>query len=73
MIKDTYIKAKRLIEDIEVMNKRIQEVERKGHWVTISTIDSQPEEEFSYQFQKDLMNWLKQTKEKYQKEFDELN
>ena len=73
MTKDTYIKAKRLIEDIETMDKQIQEVERKNHWITTSTPDNQLEEAFSYQFQKDLINWLKQTREKYQKEFDELN
>lgn len=73
MTKDTYIKAKRLIEDIEAMDKQIQEVERKNHWITTSTPDNQLEGAFSYQFQKDLINWLKQTREKYQKEFDELN
>lgn len=73
MTKDTYIKAKRLIEDIEAMDKQIQEVERKNHWITTSTPDNQLDGAFSYQFQKDLINWLKQTREKYQKEFDELN
>lgn len=73
MTKDTYIKAKRLIEDIEAIDKQIQEVERKNHWITTSTPDNQVDGAFSYQFQKDLMNWLKQIKEKYQKEFDELN
>lgn len=73
MTKDTYIRAKRLIEDIEAMDKQIQEVERKNHWIITSTPDNQLEGAFSYQFQKDLINWLKQTKEKYQKEFDELN
>ena len=73
MTKDTYIKAKRLIEDIEAIDKQIQEVERKNHWITTSTPDNQLEGAFSYQFQKDLINWLKQTREKYQKEFDELN
>lgn len=73
MTKDTYIRAKRLIEDIEAMDKQIQEVERKNHCITTSTPDNQLEGAFSYQFQKDLINWLKQTREKYQKEFDELN
>lgn len=73
MTKDTYVKAKRLIEDIEAMDKQIQEVERNNHWITTSTPDNQLEGAFSYQFQKDLINWLKQTREKYQKEFDELN
>lgn len=72
MTKDTYIKAKRLIEDIEAIDRQIQEVERNNHWITTSTPDNKNEGAFSYQFQKDLINWLKQIKEQYQREFDEL-
>lgn len=71
MTKDTYTKAKRLIEDIEAIDRQLEEVEKKKHWITTST-PRKLEGASSYQFQKDLVNWLKQIREQYQKEFDEL-
>lgn len=72
MTNDTYKKAKRLIEDIEAIDRQLQEVEQKGHWITTSTPEHQLDGAPSFQFQKELVSWLKQIKEQYQHEFNEL-
>ena len=72
MTTDTYKKAKRLLEDIEAIDKQLKEVEQNHHWITTSTPNRQLDGASSLVFQKELVNWLKYTRDKYQKEFDEL-
>ena len=79
----TYLSAKDLVEDTKKISRIIEEVERKQHWITVSTPDwitvSTPDNQhnqlrlFSLRFQNDLVEWLKSVKEKYEKDFDELS
>ena len=67
----TYLSAKDLVEDTKKISRIVEEVERKQHWITVSTPDNQLGL-FSLRFQNDLVDWLKSVKEKYEKDFDEL-
>lgn len=68
----TYLNARDLVEDIKKISKLVEEVERKQHWITVSTPDNQLGL-FSLRFQNDLVDWLKSVKEEYEKDFDELS
>lgn len=69
---ETYKKAKTLLEDIEAINNQIKELKEKYPWITTSTPDYPSYGESSIRFRNELINWLKETRDKYQKEFDEL-
>ena len=71
MKREIYEKAKDLIDDIGRIDSQLYEVVNKQHWITISTPNNK-DLRYSLRFQNDLIEWLKVTKEKYQKEFDEL-
>lgn len=68
---DTYNKATDLIKDIGCIEKQINEVAKRHHWIVISTPDY-PDMSYSIRFQRELVEWLSLKKEEYQKEFDEL-
>lgn len=71
MTRDTYKKAKDFMEDIEMLDRQLKEIETSHHWVTTST-PNWPSGPYSDRFQNDLTAWLKQIRDQYQKEFDEL-
>lgn len=72
MTNEIYEKAKQLKEDIKSINRQVNEVEKEHHWITTSTPNCNNDGASSLRFQKELVDWLKQTMERYQKEFDEL-
>ena len=69
---ETYIKAKTLLEDIEAINNKIKELKEKYPWITTSTPDYPSDGASSIRFRNELINWLKETRKKKKKEFDEL-
>lgn len=69
---EVFERAKDLIDDISRIEKQVYECENQQHWIAIST-PSNRDLRYSLRFQNDLTKWLKSIKEKYQKEFDELN
>ena len=71
MTVDTYEKAKNLMKDIEMLDRQLLELETSHHYVTTSTPNWRCGPD-SLRFQKDLTAWLKQIRDQYQKEFDEL-
>ena len=71
MTKDTYEKANRLIQDIDTIDRQLEQVEKYNDWIKLST-ECVKATGLSCQFQKDLVSWLKRIREQYQKEFDEL-
>ena len=71
MTKEIYKKAQTYVEDIDAITSQIAEVEEKRHWITTST-PHHNDGARSLRFQNDLVNWLKQIRAQYQKEFDEL-
>ena len=72
MTKETYEKAEMFIKDINAITLQIEEVEKYNHWITTSTPNHR-DVTVSLRFQKDLVNCLKQMREQYQKEFDDLD
>lgn len=70
MDKATLRKAKELESDIESIKRILNEYEEKHHWIQV--VSPRIEEGQSGRFQKDLAEWLKQKKEKYEKELAEL-
>ena len=72
MTDEIYEKAKQLKDDIKSINRQVNEVEKERHWITTSTPNYNDDGALSRRFQKELVDWLKQTMERYQKEFDEL-
>ena len=72
MTPEIYDRAKQLQNDIKAINKQLKEVEEKRHWITTSTPDRNFEGASSVRFQRDLVKWLEETRDNYQKEFNEL-
>lgn len=72
MKKDTYEKAKRLITDIEKIDAQLKEKEKDHHWITTSTPYRKDDGACSMEFQDDLVKFLKDVRDRYQREFDEL-
>lgn len=70
MDKATLRKAKELKSDIESIKRILNEYEEQHHWIQV--VSPRIEEGQSGRFQKDLAEWLKQKKEKYEKELAEL-
>lgn len=70
MDKATLRKAKELESDIESIKRILNEYEEQHHWIQV--VSPRIEEGQSGRFQKDLAEWLKQKKEKYEKELAEL-
>lgn len=70
MDKATLRKAKELESDIESIKQILNEYEEQHHWIQV--VSPRIEEGQSGRFQKDLAEWLKQKKEKYEKELTEL-
>lgn len=70
MDKATLRKAKELESDIESIRRILNEYEEQHHWIQV--VSPRIEEGQSGRFQKDLAEWLKQKKEKYEKELAEL-
>ena len=68
---EVYEKAKDLVDDIGRIERQLHESVNQQHWIAISTPNNR-DLLYSLRFQNDLIEWLKITKEKYQKEFDEL-
>ena len=72
MTDEIYEKALQLKTDIKAISTQINEVEAYRHWITTSTPNHKDGGPWSLRFQKDLIDWLKNTMNRYQKEFDEL-
>lgn len=70
MDKATLRKAKELESDIENIKRILNEYEEQHHWIQV--VSPRIDEGQSGRFQKDLAEWLKQKKEKYEKELTEL-
>ena len=70
MDKATLRKAKELESDIESIKRILNEYEEQHHWIQV--VSPRIDEGQSGRFQKDLAEWLKQKKEKYEKELAEL-
>lgn len=70
MDKATLRKAKELESDIENIKRILNEYEEQHHWIQV--VSPRIDEGQSGRFQKDLAEWLKQKKEKYEKELAEL-
>lgn len=70
MDKDTLRKAKELESDIEGIERILKEYEEQHHWIQVAT--PRIGDRQSKKFQEDLAEWLKQKKEKYEKELAEL-
>ena len=70
MTQEKYEKAKQLQEDIKSIDRQLKEKKEKRHWITTTTPNH--EGASSIVFQNDLVKFLEETREKYQKEFDEL-
>lgn len=71
MTKETYKKAEQLIRDINEIKYHLKKKKEDKEWITIST-PYRKDYTLSSRFQKELINWLEQKQEEYQKEFDEL-
>lgn len=71
MTKETYKKAEQLIRDINEIKYHLKKKKEDNEWITIST-PYRKDYTLSSRFQKELINWLEQKQEEYQKEFDEL-
>lgn len=71
MTKEVYQKARQLNDDIYILNSCLREVKKEHHWITICTPDKK-EVDISCKLQDELVTWMEQKKEEYQKEFDEL-
>jgi cob(I)alamin adenosyltransferase len=72
MTNELYEKAVELKKDIKAINKQIEEVKMYKHWITTSTPDYESRGASSRRFQEELIDWLEQKMNEYQKEFDEL-
>lgn len=70
MDKATLRKTKELESDIENIKRILNEYEEQHHWIQV--VSPRIDEGQSGRFQKDLAEWLKQKKEKYEKELAEL-
>lgn len=70
MDKATLRKAKELESDIESIKRILNEYEEQHHWIQV--VSPRIDDGQSGRFQKDLAEWLKQKKEKYEKELAEL-
>lgn len=71
MNKEAYKKATRLNDDIWLINYHLSEAKEDKTWITIST-PFRKDKVLSSRFQRELIEWLEQKAEEYQKEFDEL-
>lgn len=69
--KEAYKKATRLNDDIWLINYHSSEAKEDKTWITIST-PFRKDKVLSSRFQRELIEWLEQKAEEYQKEFDEL-
>lgn len=70
MNKATLRKAKELESDIESIKRILNEYEEQHHWIQV--VSPRISDGQSGRFQEDLAEWLKQKKEKYEKELAEL-
>lgn len=68
---DVYNKAVTLVKDIDSLTRHINEVEQKRHWVSIVTPDNR-DLPHSLRLQSELVKWMKDKREEYEKEFNEL-
>lgn len=73
MTNEVYERAKQLKDDIKAIDRQVKEVEKDHRWITTSTPNYKNDGASSLQFQKELVVWLKQTRDRYQKEFDDLD
>lgn len=69
---EVYKEAARLAKDISAMDKRIKDVGQYNNHITVSS-SSYYQLDFSSEFEREVLNWLKFKREEYQKKFDELN
>ena len=72
MTPEIYDRAKELQNDIKAIDRQLKEVEENHHWITTSTPMRKDQGASSVRFQTDLVKWLRETRDNYQKEFNEL-
>ena len=72
MTDEIYKKATQLQNDIQSIDRQLKEVQEERHWITTSTPMRKDQGASSVRFQNELVNWLKEIRDKYQKEFNEL-
>lgn len=68
---ETFEKAEDLLTTVNSLEKIIEEVEKKHHWIRITTPERN-NEWFGIDFQKSLLEFAKMKLKEYEKEFDEL-
>lgn len=64
--------ANNLYKSIKSLEKVIEERENDGHYITIYTPNHKDNLEFGYDFTRRLVEKLKELKDEYEKEFEEL-
>lgn len=72
MTKDLFKEAENLYKTINSLEKIIIERETQNHWVSIYTPRYKDDLEFGFGFTDRLVEKLKELKEEYEKEFEEL-
>lgn len=71
MTETTFNKAVELKQDISNMDKQIKEVTEDRHWISVIT-PRKGDMAYSRRFSGELLEWLKNKREEYQKEFEQL-
>lgn len=72
MTKELFIEAENLYKAINSLKKVIEEHEKENHWVTVYTPNYEDSLEFGWRFSDKLVEKLKELKDEYEKEFEEL-
>lgn len=72
MNKELFQEAKDLYKAINSLEKVIEEHEKENHWVTVYTPNHKDNLEFGWRFSDKLVKKLKELKDEYEKEFEEL-
>lgn len=72
MDKETYEKANELYKDISKLDKQIKDVKSNNSWLDIRTSIHSDFMGYSFRFRDELLVFMQNTRDRYQKEFDEL-
>lgn len=72
MTKELFEKAENLYKSIKSLEKVINEREKEHHWVSVYTPNHKDNLEFGWRFSDRLVEKLKELKDEYEKEFEEL-
>lgn len=72
MDKTIYKKANDLYKDIDKLNRQIKYIKENNTWISIMTPRDNDYMGYSTRFRDDLLVFMQNTRDRYQKEFDEL-